>query len=97
MSPSMRPDSKHYYQQQQHQQQGKKRQGKPIGESGDAFAYSANPAGTPSLNVSMGLCQLLCGNSLRTVVNTKGRHSQLAQRSPTSHRIQLNAKWEMGK
>lgn len=70
----------------------KSKKKKTIGETGDTFASSANPAGTPSLNVSAGLCQWLCGNSLHSVVNTKGRHSRLTQHSPTSHRIQLHAK-----
>lgn len=77
---------------------GVKKTSEPIGETRDAFASSGNPTGTPSLNVSTGLCHLLSGKSLHaSVINTKGRHSQRTQRSPTSHLVQLNAEWEMGK
>lgn len=77
---------------------GVKKTSEPIRETRDAFASSANPTGTPSLHVSASLCHLLSGKSIHaSVSNTKGRHSQRTQHSPTSHPVQLNAEWEMGK
>lgn len=61
-------DNKCYYQQQRRQQQERKRTTKHPWEraGGNAFAYSANPAGSPSPDVSASLCLCYCvENSLR--------------------------------
>lgn len=69
----------------------------PSKRPGTHLQLQQTQQGTPSLSISEGLCQRLCGNSPGSVVDTKGCHSQLTQPSLTNQHIQLTAKWEIRK